>query len=142
MSGNASLPATSSSDDEETPSPPPPIKLVLATESANYPTVDNYDLENNDDHTLSEKMVHYIGGHVMPDHWLACKACLVFMAGCMVCKLAPMSKAAMQNICLEGYRSLVSELDPTYFGDDACAFFNDIITIRLHRAYLLAGSCF
>jgi hypothetical protein len=84
--------------------------------------VDNYDLDNSDDYTLSEKMVHYIGGHVTPDHWLACKACLVFMAGCMVCKLAPMSKAAMQNICLEGYRSLVSELDPTYFGDDARAF--------------------
>lgn len=125
MSGNtAPLAASFSSSDDETPSPPPPIKLVLAAESTNHPTVDNYDLDNNDDYTLSEKMVHYLGGHVMPDHWLACKACLVFMAGCMlVGKLAPMSKATMQNTCLEGYRSLVSKLDPTYHGDDARAFF-------------------
>jgi hypothetical protein len=26
-------------------------------------------------------MVHYVGGHVLPEHWVACKAALVFHAG-------------------------------------------------------------
>ena len=49
---------------------------------------------------------------------------MVFMAGSMVCKLTPMSnKATMQSACLEGYRSLVLERDPTYFGDNARVYF-------------------
>lgn len=87
---------------------------------------DNYDLEestSDDDYTLSDKMAHYIGGHITQDHWHACKAVLVFHAGCMVCKLSPMSKAAMQNTCLEGYRSAVADLDCYHFGNDARAFF-------------------
>ena len=87
--------SSSSTVDNETRSPPSPIKLAIAAESANHPTVDNYNLDNNNDFTLSEKVVHCIGRHVTPEYWLACKACIVFMAGCMVCELTPMSKAAM-----------------------------------------------
>ncbi len=43
--------------------------------------VDNYNMDcgssDDDDFTLSEKMVHYLGGHVVPEHWTACKATLV-----------------------------------------------------------------
>jgi hypothetical protein len=45
--------------------------------------VDNYNIDSgssggygNDNFTLSEKMVHYLGGHVVPEHWTACKATL------------------------------------------------------------------
>jgi hypothetical protein len=88
--------------------------------------VDNYDLEEStgdDDYTLSDKMVHYVGGHITQDHWYACKAVLAFHAGCAVCKLSPMSKAVMQNTCLEAYKAAVADLDELHFGSDARAFF-------------------
>ena len=51
--------------------------------------VDNYNIDSgssggygDDNFTLSEKIVPYLGGHVVPEHWTAaCKATLVFFAG-------------------------------------------------------------
>jgi hypothetical protein len=37
---------------------------------------DKYDMDGNDKYLLSDKMVHYIGGHIPPERWPACKACL------------------------------------------------------------------
>ena len=84
---------------------------------------DNYDMDNNDEYSLSDKMVHYVGGHIAPEHWPACKACLVFSAGCMVSKMTTMTKVNMQNTCLQGYRMLVNELDTAHFCADARAYF-------------------
>jgi predicted RNA binding protein YcfA (HicA-like mRNA interferase family) len=38
----------------------------------------------NNEYMLKEQMVHYVGGHVMPKHSMACKATLVFHAGATV----------------------------------------------------------
>jgi hypothetical protein len=77
--------------------------------------LDQYDMDGNDKSSLSDKMVHYIGRHLTREHWLACKACLVFSAGCMVSKMTTMTKVNMQNTCLQGYRMLVNELDTSHF---------------------------
>ena len=44
--------------------------------------IDNYDMLNllDNKYTLSEQMVHYVGGHITPEHWMACKATLVLNA--------------------------------------------------------------
>ena len=48
---------------------------------------DNLTLGNNDDYTLSDKMVHYCGGQILQVHWSACKAVLAFYyAGLRVSK--------------------------------------------------------
>lgn len=107
-----------------TPTPFETDGIHLAAESGNSESfTDNYHLDGNDDYSLSEKMVHYLGGYVTPDHWQACKACLVFQAGCLVSMMSCMSKAPMQSTILEGYNSIVGELDELHFGADARAFF-------------------
>ena len=72
-------------------------------ETGNSDFVDNYDMDgSNDDneYTLSEKMVHYVGGHVMPEHWVACKAVLVFHAGYTTSsKLPVMTKSSKLAAC-------------------------------------------
>jgi hypothetical protein len=56
--------------------------LNVATEPPENSFVDNYNINNsNNNDVLSKMMVHYIGGHVLPKHWIACKATLVFYAG-------------------------------------------------------------
>jgi hypothetical protein len=73
------------------------------TETGNSDFVDNYDMvdgSNDDEYTLSEKMVHYVGGHVMPEHWVACKAVLVFHAGYTTSsKLPVMTKSSKLAAC-------------------------------------------
>lgn len=114
--------------------PPNRISLVLPAQDGDAhgggrpasTMVDNYDLEEStgdDDYTLSDKMVHYVGGYITQDHWHACKAVLAFHAGCAVCKLSPMTKVNMQNMCLEAYKAAVADLDQLHFGSDARAFF-------------------
>ncbi|KAI2511225.1 hypothetical protein MHU86_3191 [Fragilaria crotonensis] len=50
--------------------------------------LDNYEmLESVDgEYTLSEKMCHYVGGHIMPEHWVACKA----SNPCVLCRVNDM----------------------------------------------------
>ena len=80
---------------------PPPGQLaspVTAGTTIDVPVIgdaenftDNYydlDAEGGDDYTLCQKMVHYCGGHIVPEHLPACKAVLVFHAGCAICKLS------------------------------------------------------
>ncbi len=126
-------------DDSACPRTPPPgrppnrISLVLPAQDGDAHDggrpasmmVDNYDLEEStgdDDYTLCDKMMHYVGRHITQDHWYACKAVLAFHAGCAVCKLSPMLKAVMQNTCLEAYKAAVADLDEPHFGSDARAF--------------------
>ena len=89
---------------------------------------DKYYMDDNDKYLLSDKMVHYIGEHITPERWPACKACLVFSTGCMVSKMTTMTKVNMQNTCLQGYRMLVNELDKALF-----------VPILEHSSFLLSG---
>ena len=75
--------------------------------------IDNYEmLTGNEDHyTLSEKMVHYCGGAILPVHWIACKAVLAFSAGSGVSKLKTTTKAMKANACLELYHNTIESLD-------------------------------
>ncbi len=68
--------------------------------------LDNYKIKEDEEdkmYSLSDKMVHYyIGGEILPEHWNAYKAVLVFQAGCLVRKLSTMNKTNMQSACLFG----------------------------------------
>ena len=67
----------------------PTSVLILPLEDAvDDGHIDRYDMLDDVDEvfSLSEKMVHYVGGHIMRQHWTACKAVLVFQAGANVCK--------------------------------------------------------
>jgi hypothetical protein len=68
------------------------------------------------------KMVHYVGGHIVPEHWVACKATLVFHAGSTTSKLATMTKINREKATLESYNSVLSNLDPMAFKLYAIAF--------------------
>jgi hypothetical protein len=72
--------------------------------------VNNYDLTlgNNDNYTLSDKMVHYCGGQILQVHWSACKA---------------MKKPEIEKLCLEIYYTAIEELDVEHFDKDARDFF-------------------
>jgi hypothetical protein len=73
----------------------PTSGLILPLEDAvDDGHIDRYDMLDDVDEvfSLSEKMVHYVGGHIMRQHWTAYKAVLVFQAGANVCKLATMTK--------------------------------------------------
>ena len=87
--------------------------------------VDNYDLTlgDNDDYTLSDKMVHYCGGQILQVHWSACKAVLAFYAGSRVSKGKTVKKHEMEKICLEIYYTAIEELDVEHFDKDARDFF-------------------
>jgi hypothetical protein len=80
--------------------------------------VDNYDLTlgDNDDYTLSDKMVHYCGGQILQVHWSACKAVLAFYAGSRVSKGKTVKKHEMEKICLEIYYTAIDPCLPTLFG--------------------------
>ena len=91
-------------------------------------SVDNYDLTlgDNDDYSLSEKMVHYCGGgHILPVHWSACKAVLAFYAGSKVSKSKSLKIPEMGRACLEIYYNAIEELDVAHFNDkDSREFFH------------------
>ena len=81
--------------------PPSRIELRVgadATGMARANLLDNYDLEENlddDQYTLSDKIVHYVGGQIFPvQHWNAVKIVLVFKAGCEVAAMHTMTKAS------------------------------------------------
>ena len=80
--------------------------------------LDNYELEEdveNEMYSLSDKMVHYIGGEILPEHWNACKAVLVFQAGCLVNKLSTMTKTNMQRLVWMHISHLSQNLTPFTF---------------------------
>ena len=79
--------------------------------------VDNYEMltGNNDQYSLSEKMVHHCGGAILPVHWCACKAVLAFYAGSGVSKLKTTTKANRESACLELYYNTIESLDDTHF---------------------------
>jgi hypothetical protein len=64
------------------------IDVPVTRDAENF--IDNYDLdaEGGNDYTLCQKMVHYCGGHIVTEYLPACKAVLVFHAGCAICKLS------------------------------------------------------
>ena len=79
FSDNASV----SDGDEEEQEGQDATELVLPAEpEVDDNFLDNYELdaEGNDEHSLSRKMVHYCGGEITQEHWLACKEVIVFYA--------------------------------------------------------------
>jgi hypothetical protein len=108
-----------SSSDGNRPLPP----LEVAVEPKDDGFVDNYFIDDDHEHSLSERIVHYVGGYVQPEHWLACKATLVFHAGAMTSKSVVTNKAAMEQYCLRTYIALVGSLDSNFFNDNARGFF-------------------
>jgi hypothetical protein len=102
------------------------INIAAEPNTDNSAFIDNYRLSagaNDDEFTLSEKIVHYLGGHVAPEHWTACKAVLVFHAGVETCKLAVMTKQDKEAACLTAYNEAIDNLDPMYFCANAIKFF-------------------
>jgi hypothetical protein len=87
--------------------------------------VENYDLtlDDTDEYSLSEKMVHYCGGQILQVHWAACKAVLAFFAGSRVSKSRTSKKPEMERECLEIYYNAIEELDVEYFNRDARDYF-------------------
>ena len=87
-------------DEEREPvflTPPSRIELRVgadATGMAGANLLDNYDLEENlddDQYTLSDKIVHYVGGQIFPVHWNAVKIVLMFKSGCEVATMHTMT---------------------------------------------------
>ena len=99
----------------------PPLEVAAEPEDDCF--IDNYAINDEHDNSLSERIVHYVGGYVQREHWAACKATLAFHAGAITSKSVVTNKASMEQYCLTTYNSLVSSLDSTFFGDDARAFF-------------------
>ena len=112
--------------------------------------VDNYHMDSSDvgsieeEFTLSEKMVHYLGGRVVPEHWTACKATLVFFAGAHTSKLTVMNKVGKEVACLEAYKAAIGDLDSSHFCPEAIKFFSSsfkkkdevMLAEPLYRYYL------
>ena len=102
-----------------------PLTLTVPAEpTTENDFIDNYDLDGNDnDYSLSEKIVHFLGGYIAPEHWLACKAVLVFHAGSKTSKLASMNKRAKKMACLLAYKQAIAALDSTHFSVESRKYF-------------------
>jgi hypothetical protein len=92
--------------------------------------VDNYSLDADDggEYTLCQKMVHYCGGHIAVEHLAACKAVLVFQAGCSISKLSSMTKVVKEAAMMELYNASIAALDEIHFGDSARLFFFAVVS--------------
>ena len=123
------------------------IPPVGDNDDMNENFVDNYELdgeESGDDYTVCQKMVHYCGGGIVPEHWDACEAVLIFHAGVLLCKLSTMTKALKEAAMMQLYTSAIAELDKTHFGDSARLFFSRsfqkkdeaVSGLALYRYYL------
>lgn len=100
-------------------------ELVLPAEAeVDDNVLDNYNLdaEGNDEHSLSRKMVHYCGGEITQEHWLACKEVLVFYAGSSTSKLTSLTKVIKGAACLRLYKACIAALHGMSFSDDARDF--------------------
>ena len=107
----------------------PPVAVAQggapATDDFDEEFIDNYEMltGDNDQYTLSEKMVHHCGGAILPVHWTACKAVLAFHAGSGVSKLKTTTKAKKEAACLELYYNTIESLDTEFFDKAARDFF-------------------
>ena len=121
-------------EEEDLYGPPPTdtapasVLAVRAVDAPDNEHINNYDMLNDvdDDYTLSEKMVHYVGGHIMPEHWRVCNAVLVFHAGAGVSKLATMTMEKRNEMTLEAFNLAmqhIATLDTTHFCPKGIAFF-------------------
>jgi hypothetical protein len=120
-------------EDDEDPSCMPATPGVITFPADNADGVggndeeffDNYEMLDSVDneYTLSEKMVHYVGGHIMPEHWMACKATLVFHAGATVCQMKPTTEAKRHDATLVEYNRAIDSLDKTHFTPDIIRYF-------------------
>lgn len=122
---------SSDSENEEEDDDPPSIAVnrdaigfSVDVEPPANSFIDNYHIGTSEDNeSLSEKMVHYVGGHILPDHWVACKAVLVFYAGSTTTKSTVMTKRGKEEACLEVYKEAVANLDTSHFGVECRHFF-------------------
>jgi hypothetical protein len=117
-------------EEEEDIYGPPLSATRLVIEDAadaedDHPPADNYEMldDVNDMYSLSEKMVHYVGGHILKQHWTACKYVLVFHAGAYVSSLAAMDKAKREDHVLQAYLDAIIDLDTSFFCPKTIAFF-------------------
>jgi hypothetical protein len=96
--------------------------------------VNNYEMltDDNDKYTLSEKMVHHCGGAILPIHWTACKAVIVFHAGSGVSKLKTTTKKNKEAACFELYYNTIEALDPDHFDKAARHFFVILFRKRMN----------
>jgi hypothetical protein len=100
------------------------IALTVAAEPPENAFVDNYHIDaSNDDESLSEKMVHYVRGHLLLEHWVACKATLVFHAGATTTRSTVMTKRGKEADCLEVYKQALAKLDTSHFSVECRSFF-------------------
>ena len=102
-----------------------PLTLTVPAEPTENDFIDNYDLDGNDNDysSFSDKIVHVLGGYIAPEHWLACKAVLVFHAGSKTSKLASMNKTAKEMACLLAYKQAIAALDSTHFSVESRKYF-------------------
>ena len=116
-------------EEEDIYGPPTSSNLHIPADDADVDGehIDNYVmLESVDDtFTLSEKMVHYVGGRILQEHWIACKATLVFHAGSVTNKLAPTTKMGRENATLDAYNNAIAALDISHFNPNAIRFFRN-----------------
>ncbi len=59
----------------------------------------------------------------MPEHWVTCKATLVFHAGSTTSKLVPTTKPGREAATLQAYNNAIVDLDTSQFDSNAIEFF-------------------
>jgi hypothetical protein len=94
-----------------------PLTLTVPAEPTENDFIDNYDLDGNDnDYSLSEKIVHFLGGYTAPEHWLAClQSCFrlpCWLENQQACIYKQNSK---EMACLLAYKQAIAALDSTHF---------------------------
>ena len=116
-------------DEEDIYGPPSSNNLRIPADDTDIDCehIDNYDMLDSvdDEYTLSEKMVHYVGGRVLQEHWIACKATLVFHAGSVTNKLAPTTKIGREHATLNAYNNAIAALDISHFNPNAIRYFRN-----------------
>jgi hypothetical protein len=119
-------------EDEDPSCAPAPGVIAFPADDAdgvgsnNEGFIDNYDMldsVDSEEYTLSEKMVHYVGRHIMPEHWMAWKATLVFHAGATVCQMKPATEAKRHDATLVEYNRAIDALEKTHFTPDSICYF-------------------
>jgi hypothetical protein len=82
------------------------LTLTVLAETTENDFIDKYDLDENDKQWLFivGKIVHFLGGYIAPENWLAWKAVLIFDAGSKTNKLTSMNKTGKEMAFLLAYK--------------------------------------
>jgi hypothetical protein len=135
-----------STDEKDIYGPPSSNSLRILADDTDIDGehIDNYDMWDSvdDEYTLSEKMVHYLVGRcVLQEHWIACKATLVFHAGSVTNKLAPTTKVSREHATFNAYNDASAALDISHFNPNGIPYFrrgnNSMTGIKVMRSLIL-----